>query len=161
MTLDPMVLGLAAGGVVLLLVVLIVSGSTFISIVVVLFLLGIVFYVLTLLGVISFDVKDDTIDVNFRESSPAPAPTKQVLLSDVKGVAAPIQKKEVFYVSGNEYTYDDAQLVAQRMTRNWPPTSRFSKRILEVPSGVDTDGLREVWRSTLHRGQLGMNFSVK
>lgn len=110
MTLDPLVLGLAAGGVVLLLVVLIISGSSFISIVVVLFLLGIVVYVLNLLGVMSFSIKGDTVDINFKESTPAPSPTKQVLLNDVKG-ATPIQKKEVFYVSGNMYTYDDAPAV--------------------------------------------------
>lgn len=111
MTLDPLVLGLSAGGVVLLLLILIITGSSFISIVVILFLLGIVVYVVNLLGFISFSIKDDKLDVNFRESAPAPAPTKQVLLDDVKGAAAPIEKKEVFYVSGNNYTYDDAAAV--------------------------------------------------
>jgi hypothetical protein len=110
MTLDPMVLGLSIGGVLLLLLVLIITGSSFISIVVVLFLVGILVYVLNLLGVLTFSFKNDVLDIKFTESAPAPAPTKQVLMADTNG-ASPIQQKEVFYISGNQYTYDDAPAV--------------------------------------------------
>jgi hypothetical protein len=108
MTLDPMVLGISIGGVLLLLLILIITGSSFISIVVILLLAGVLIYVLNLLGVISIGIKDDTLDFKFFESAPAPAPTKQVLMSDI---SSPIQKKEVFYISGNNYTYDDAPAV--------------------------------------------------
>jgi hypothetical protein len=103
-----MVLGISIGGVLLLLLILIITGSSFISIVVILLLAGVLIYVLNLLGVISIGIKDDTLDFKFFESAPAPAPTKQVLMSDI---SSPIQKKEVFYISGNNYTYDDAPAV--------------------------------------------------
>lgn len=111
MTLDPMVLGLSIGAVLLLGLVLIITGSSFVSIVVILLLLGALVYVLNLLGVLSITTKDDNLDIKFMESAPAPSPTKQVLISDVKGAATPIQQKEVFYISGNQYTYEDAPAV--------------------------------------------------
>lgn len=109
MAIDPTVIGLSIGGVVLLFLILLITGSTFLSIIVVLILLGILVYVLNLMGVISISTKDNQLDVKFMESAPAPTPTKQVLMSDIN--SAPIQKKEVFYISGNHYTYDDAPAV--------------------------------------------------
>jgi hypothetical protein len=101
-----MVVGLSIGGVILLLLLLIITGSSFISIMVVLFLVAILVYVLTLMGVLSISTKDDTLDINFMESSPAPAPTKQVFPPGTGGTS--IQKREVFYVSGNRYVYEEA-----------------------------------------------------
>jgi len=106
MTLDPMVLGLSIGGVLLLLLVLIITGSSFISVIVILLLGGVLVYVLNLIGVLTISRKNDTLDVNFLESAPAPTPTKQVLMGNTGG--SPIQAKEVFYVSGNQYTYEEA-----------------------------------------------------
>lgn len=109
MAIDPTVIGLSIGGVVLLLIVLLLSGSTFLSIIIVLILLGILVYVLNLMGVISISTSNNQLDVKFLESAPAPTPTKQVLTSDIN--SAPIQKKEVFYISGNYYKYEEAPAV--------------------------------------------------
>lgn len=108
MTLDPTVLGLSLGGVVLLLLVLLVTGGSFISLLVILLLAGVLIYVLNLLGIITISMEDSSLDVNFRESAPAPAPTKQLFMKDA---TTPIQQKEVFFVSGNHYKYDDAPAV--------------------------------------------------
>lgn len=111
MTSDPMVLGLSLGGVVLVLLVLLITGGSFLSLLIILLLAGTIFYVLNLMGIFTVSVKDSTLDIGFRESAPAPAPTKQVLSDNIGGVSTPIQKKEVFYVSGNHYTYDEAPAV--------------------------------------------------
>jgi hypothetical protein len=108
MAIDPTVLGLSIGGVALLLLVLFITGSSFLSLIIVLILLGVLIYVLNLMGVIKISTAGNQLDVKFLESAPAPAPTKQIL-SETK--ASPIQQKEVFYVSGNNYTYNDAPAV--------------------------------------------------
>lgn len=109
MAIDPTIIGLSVGGVLLFLLIFIISGSSFLSIVIVLILLGILVYVLNLMGVMTIKIKDDnTLDVKFMESEPAPVPTKTILSQD-KG--APLQQKEVFYISGNYYTYDEAPAV--------------------------------------------------
>lgn len=108
MAMDPVVIGLSIGGVGLLLLVLFITGSSFLSIVIVLLLLGILIYVLNLMGVITISTTNNQLDIKFMESGPAPAPTKQVLATNI---GAPMQQKEVFYVSGNYYTYEDAPAV--------------------------------------------------
>ena len=108
MAIDPTIIGLSIGAVVLILVFALLSGSPFLSIVVILILLGILVYVLNLMGIISISKNDGKLDVNFRESSPAPIPTSTIT-SDVKG--ASLQQKEVFYIAGNNYTYDEAPAV--------------------------------------------------
>ena len=61
------------------------------------------------MGVISITTNDNNIDVKFMEKEPAPIPTKTVLTQDSKG--SPLEGKEVFYISGNYYTYDEAPAV--------------------------------------------------
>jgi hypothetical protein len=64
-------------------------------------------YVLNLWGVISITNKDGKLDINFMESAPAPAPTKTI----TSDTASSLQQKEVFYITGNNYTYDEAPAV--------------------------------------------------
>jgi hypothetical protein len=109
MLVDPTIIGISIGGVALLIIVMVATGSSFLSVVVVITLLGILVYLLNLLGVITISDKNNQLDIKFLESGPAPAPTKAVLTNDVKG--APTQAKEVFYISGNYYTYEDAPAV--------------------------------------------------
>ena len=109
MAIDPTVIGLSIGGVILVFLILLITRSLFISIIVVLILVGILIYVLSLIGIISISTKDNQLDIKFMESAPAPTPTKQVFAADIN--SSPIQKKEVFFVSGNSYTYDDAPAV--------------------------------------------------
>lgn len=109
MAIDPTIVGLSIGGVVLFILFLLISGSPFLSVIVVSILLGILVYVLNLMGVISIKTKDNKLDIKFMESVPAPTPTKTILTEDTKG--SPLQQKEVFYISGNYYTYDEAPAV--------------------------------------------------
>jgi hypothetical protein len=106
MAIDPTVIGVSLGGMGLLFIVLLLTGSTFFSIIVVLILIGGLLYVLNSMGVISITTTDNQLDVKFLETPPAPSDSKKLLTTGI-----PLHKKEVFYVSGNQYTYDDAPAV--------------------------------------------------
>lgn len=91
-------------GLVLLSVVVLISTGGFLSVIVLISLAGIMGYVLNLLGVLKFQVSPNgEVDISLFEKAPLPAgkPTKHL----------PIEKREVFYVSGNNYTYDEAAAV--------------------------------------------------
>lgn len=101
---EPAVIGLSVGTVILLLGLLTIVGS-FGSILVLLALAGLLIYVLTLYGYIKVNSgNSNTLDIGFHESPPAPSPTKEI-------TTAPVVQKEVFYVSGNNYRYDEAAAV--------------------------------------------------
>ena len=72
--------------------------------IVVLLLAGVLGYVLFKLGVLKVSSSTDGIDIGFYEKAPAPAPAIAVTPQS-------IEQPEVFYVSGNDYTYDDAPAV--------------------------------------------------
>ena len=106
---DPTIIGLSIGGVALFIIILIVSGSTFLSVVIVAGLLAILVYILKLMGIITISTKDNKLDIKFMETEPSPTPTATIVPDSKSG--SPIQQKEVFYVSGNNYTYSDAAAV--------------------------------------------------
>lgn len=91
-------------GLVLLSVVVLISTGSIVSVIVLLSLAGIMGYVLNILGVLKIGTTPSGgIDISLFEKPVAPAgkPVKHL----------PIEKREVFYVSGNNYTYDEAAAV--------------------------------------------------
>jgi hypothetical protein len=90
-------------GVVLLSVVVYVSTASFIPVVVVLLLAGVLAYLLNKMGILTFNLSNGILDISFFERSPVPVPT-----GIIPSTTMPIEKKEVFYVSGNQFTYNDA-----------------------------------------------------
>ena len=101
----PTILLVGAVALVLLTVITAVSTGSFLAVLVVLALAGIVVYVLNQLGYLNVTSKDSTLDIQWHESAPAPASAKAI------PVMKTLEEKEVFYVSGNDYTYDEAAAV--------------------------------------------------
>ncbi len=100
-----MVIGISIIGVLFFSVIVFGATGSLSSVFVVFTMAAILGYVLYQLGY--FKVSSDTsgVDIQFHERAPAPAPTAKIVPT------ADFVKKEVFYVSGNEYTYDDAPAV--------------------------------------------------
>lgn len=109
MAIDPTLIGLSSGGAILLIIIIFISGSPFLSLIVVAIILGILVYILNLIGVITITTKDNKLDIKFMETPPAPAPTKTILTNTTQGSV--LQQKEVFHISGNKYTYSEAPAV--------------------------------------------------
>jgi hypothetical protein len=99
----PTILLVSIVGVVMASIFVFIGTGSIMSVLVVLTLAGILFYLLQQFGVISVDVKDTGIDISYRETPSSPAPS-----TGKPKTVQPIEKKEVFYVSGNDYTYDEA-----------------------------------------------------
>lgn len=104
----PVILSLALGGVLLFIVIVYAVTGSILAAVMVIALGGVLLYVLNLYGYIQLNTDQGGIDVKFFETAPKPVATKNILPGDI---GAPIEKNEVFYVSGNNYTYDDAPAV--------------------------------------------------
>ena len=108
----PVILALALGGVLLFVTIVYATTGSVLAVLVVLALAGVLLYVLNLYGFIEIQTDDKgTLDVKFFETSPKPSASKTILPVPGNGAGSPIEKKEVFYVSGNNYTYDDAPAV--------------------------------------------------
>ena len=90
-------------GVVLLSVIVYVSTASFIPVIVVLLLAGVLGYLLNKMGVLTFDIDTTGLDISFFERGAVPVPS-----TIIPSTSMPIEKKEVFYVSGNQFTYDEA-----------------------------------------------------
>ena len=103
----PTILIVAIAGVFVMFVVSMISGSIMPPILI-LMLAGILFYVLHQIGVFKIDTKDGEIDISFQETASSPPP---VLKTKQSMTPLSIEKKEVFYISGNNYTYDEAPAV--------------------------------------------------
>lgn len=102
----PEILIYAIVGILLVSVIVFVTTQSIMSVLVVLTLVCILAYVLNALGILKIRLtKDDGLDVGFYESIPAPAPPPKQI------IPVKIEKNEVFYVSGNDYTYNDAPAV--------------------------------------------------
>ena len=93
-------------GLALLSVVVLVSTGSILSLIVVLVLVGMIGYILNKIGVFTINVNNGTIDIGFHEKAPSPSAIKKNIVPSL-----PIEKKEVFYVSGNDYTYEEAPAV--------------------------------------------------
>jgi hypothetical protein len=90
-------------GVVLLSVVVFVSTASFMPVIVVLLLAGVLGYLLNRMGILKFNLSNGVLDISFFERAPVPSPSPII-----PSKTMPIEKKEVFYVSGNQFTYDDS-----------------------------------------------------
>jgi hypothetical protein len=94
----------AIAGLVLLTVIVFISSGSLISALVVLVLACVLIFVLYKLGILNITTSSAGIDVSFHEKAPAPA-------APISVVPDSLEKKEVFFISGNDYTYDDAPAV--------------------------------------------------
>jgi len=90
--------------VVVSIVVFLVSGS-FSAVIVVLILAGIILYLLNTFGYLTVQTGNKGLTVDFHENVPAPHNHHQ------KKKKPELHIKEVFYVQGNDYTYNDAAAV--------------------------------------------------
>lgn len=104
----PVILALALGGVLLFVTIVYATTGSVLAVIVVLALGAVLLYILNLYGFVKVDTSKNGLDIQFYETAPKPSSTKSII-PDATG--APIQKNEVFYVSGNNYTYDDAPAV--------------------------------------------------
>jgi hypothetical protein len=100
----PTILMVAMGGLALLSVIVVVSTGSVVSLLVVLLLVGLIGFVLFKMGVLTFKSKGNELDIGFYEKAPAPAEAIPITPQS-------LEKKEVFFVSENDYTYDDAPAV--------------------------------------------------
>lgn len=99
----PTVILVAISGLVVATVIVYVATGSFLSVLVVATLVGILGYVLKRLGILKISTTGGGLDISFFEKPPVP-------ISHVASMS-PADQKEVFYVSGNEYTYDEAAAV--------------------------------------------------
>jgi hypothetical protein len=102
-------LAIALIGALSLIVVTYGTTGSFMASLVVLAVIGIFVYLLQFYGYIQIDTSKGELDIKFFETAPAPSPTKTIVPEPT--TAMPLHEKEVFYVSGNNYTYDDAPAV--------------------------------------------------
>jgi hypothetical protein len=102
----PTILMLIIGGLVLLSVVVLVSTGSVLSLLVVWSIAAIVIALLYNFGVLKFSTSDKGIEIDFMEKAVAPTPTPTKSL-----VPMTLSLKEVFYVEGNDYTYEEAPAV--------------------------------------------------
>ena len=81
-------------------------SGTILSLVIILLVAALVGYLLSVFGVL--DVKTDNgLDIQFHENGPSPIPATKH--------HKPVETKEVFYVSGNNWTYAEAPAVCSAM----------------------------------------------
>jgi hypothetical protein len=102
----PAILGVSAAGLIFFLIVVYVATASIMSVLVVIGLIGVVIYILNLYGYLSISFQNNEVDIKFFESTPKPSTS-----DTTKAQALPLEKKEVFYISGNSYTYEDAPAV--------------------------------------------------
>lgn len=100
----PTVILVAIAGLVVATVIVYVATGSFLSVLVVATLVGILGYVLKRLGILKISTSGGSLDVSFFEKPPSP-------VSHTPSMSPAVDQKEVFYVSGNEYTYDEAAAV--------------------------------------------------
>lgn len=91
-------------GAIIIVIVTLVSTGSIIAAFVVIAILGIIVYVILKLGFMTVDFSNDTLNVGYHETAPAPSSSK-------KSSPKNIEISEVFYVGGNDYTYEEASAV--------------------------------------------------
>ena len=102
----PTVFLVAMGGLVLMTVVVFVSTGSIMPTLVVLVLVALLGFVLFKMGILNVNASPSGIDVSFHEKVPAPSTAIPVIAQPKS-----LEQTEVFYVSGNDYSYDDAPAV--------------------------------------------------
>lgn len=99
----PTILAVAIVGVVMACIFVFIGTGSVMSVLVILTLAGILYYLLEQFGVISVSMANNQVSVKYQETATAPpAPSSK------SKTTHSIEKKEVFYISGNDYTYDEA-----------------------------------------------------
>ena len=107
----PVILAITIVGLVVVSIVAYFASGTILSLFVILAIASLVYYLLTEFGVLSFKMGTRGIDIGFHENAPAPASASGSTLNLKKHKAKPIESKEVFYIEGNKFTYNDAPAV--------------------------------------------------
>lgn len=105
----PTIIVVGAIAMVMVAVLTLVSTGSIFATLVVLGLAAALGYVLMQLGFLKVSTAGSEIDVSFYEKPPAPSAPKSIVPAAKD--AKVLEPKEVFYVSGNEYTYDEAAAV--------------------------------------------------
>jgi len=102
----PTIFMVAISGLVFMTVIVFVSTGSILSTLIMLFLVAIVGFILFKMGVLKMSVSPTGIDFGFYEKTPAPA---EAIPLNAKPTS--LEQKEVFFISGNDYSYDDAPAV--------------------------------------------------
>jgi hypothetical protein len=101
----PVILAITIVGLVLLTIMTYFVGG-FTSVLVMGAIVALVYYLLTEFGVLSFKISNGSPEIDFHENAPAPQhETKK------HHNPKPLELKEVFFIEGNNYTYNDAPAV--------------------------------------------------
>lgn len=103
----PAIIAITAFAVLVFLIIIFVFTGSFLAVLVLITIGAILFFVLNMYGYINITTTNG-LDINFFEKSPSPSPPKQIV--PVLN-SAPAISQEVFYVTGNNYTYEDAPAV--------------------------------------------------
>ena len=98
----PTIIAISIVGVLMGCIFVFIGTGSIVSVLVILMLAGILFFLLQKFGILSVKTVSDGLDIEFHEAAAPPAPASK------KQTSKSIEKKEVFYVSGNSYTYDEA-----------------------------------------------------
>jgi hypothetical protein len=85
------------------------SGSIF-SVIVILMLAVLVYYLLDKFGILTINFNNG-LNIDFHENVPAPATKHAAVLKGKTQPHRPIETKEVFFIEGNQFTYNDAPAV--------------------------------------------------
>jgi hypothetical protein len=102
----PTVIIFSIAGLILLSIVVLISTGSIVSLIVVLTVIVMLGYLLIKLGVLDINFTDSTLDIKFHEVGGEPTPN-----STYEPKELVINKSEVFHISGNKYTYEDAPAV--------------------------------------------------
>jgi len=97
----PVILSVGIVGLVVMSVIVYFSTGTILSVFVVLCIAVLIVYLLDMFGVLDVKVTSNGINVDFHENGPVPH-------EEAAPVVKPLDINEVFYVEGNEFTYNDA-----------------------------------------------------
>jgi hypothetical protein len=101
----PVILAITIVGLVLLTIMTYFVGG-FTSVLVMAAIVALVYYLLTEFGVLSFKMSSAGPELDFHENAPAPEHKQKK-----HHVPKPLETKEVFFIEGNNYTYNDAPAV--------------------------------------------------
>jgi hypothetical protein len=105
---SPSAIGWGIGGIVLLGILFYTGFTDPLALYTFLLVLAVLTFVLYYFGYISWNVKDNTLNINLFEKPPAPAPTGPPMSTPRP---TNVKQEEVFYVSNNIFTYDQAPAV--------------------------------------------------
>ena len=105
----PTIILVAISATVVLSVIVFTSTGSIVAVLVILVLAGILMAVLNQLGFLKVtSTKNGGLDIGFFETAPSPAPSVPIIPT-TQGKS--LEQPEVFYVSGNDYVYDEAAAV--------------------------------------------------